>query len=285
MLNIVIHIGQEKTGTTALQHMISDNGDAFRPQIHYPHRDDGNPHHYKLFRALEEDDGATGQAMLSEMISQTPASADTVLFSAEHFSWPTKGRTALDRFLATASAFDVKLRVIVSIRDGFGYMKSLYGEALKWGQSEAFSTFVVSRRTWLKTDWMIGTASAHGADIDFLRYSGEAQVRNFFELVHPGAGQIATELETERRSNALLSNRALLVLRKFNKLAKSKDATRKLVTILGQLPSDNPSEDEGSDSIFHLNIAAAKLIMQAEWNDEVRRRFFIDDERLIRISA
>jgi hypothetical protein len=151
MTRLVLHIGTEKTGTTSIQHFMSNNRQALLAHgVLYPHIGQRKDAHFDLVNSLHPLDN-NGKYMeflapvsdtslylwdkLAECIKAHPDK--TIVISAEHFS---------SRLRAKALAFmrdffkqhDIEPEIIIYLRPQADYIESSYSTEIKAGSPKVF---------------------------------------------------------------------------------------------------------------------------------------------------
>lgn len=147
---VYLHIGMNKTGTSAIQTTLARHSEAMRSAgLLYPQAGRMGMAHYGLSDTLGFSQGTSeprsaqkhGQQALYESVQHElqASEAGTVVFSSENFSLPRKVEAVRDFF----SSFDV--RVVVYLRRHDSWWESAYAQAVKmverppWGPGiEAF---------------------------------------------------------------------------------------------------------------------------------------------------
>lgn len=150
-----VHIGLDKTGTTTVQSFFSGkNRDLLAPLNleYFPHGIRSN-HHFDLARALGfgwRNSHIADQSILSFDWDQS----GRYFISSEHFSFGATDENIgkLQDFLA-----GMEVHIIVVYRAVSSWLRSMYGESIKWGSSLGFEAFVESH-----LDRVIDLGAFHG---------------------------------------------------------------------------------------------------------------------------
>ena len=142
-MNIIVHIGLDKTGTSSLQNALVNATDALaKGGFVYPAVGLQDNHHIDVARALgfgsTEIDDVRATEVLSALRATVAGCSETVILSSEHFcyrAWQPQ-IDALRRFFA-----DDTVTIVVYLRNQVDWLLSLYGEAIKWGNVDGFDTY------------------------------------------------------------------------------------------------------------------------------------------------
>ncbi|WP_394145934.1 hypothetical protein [Vibrio atypicus] len=159
MKKLVLHIGTEKTGTTSIQSMLSQNRQRFKAQGFHVLECAGEENHRLLpsifiaksdpFLKLSVNESGLGRQAFIEHVKNTltdeitslPEGVHTVITSSEHFQSRLKTAeevNALHDFLVPL--FD-DIKVVCYVREQSAMCTSLYSTALKVGYKESIETF------------------------------------------------------------------------------------------------------------------------------------------------
>ncbi len=151
MTRLVLHIGTEKTGTTSIQHFMSQNRQALLGQgVLYPHIGQRKDAHFDLVNALHPLDN-NGKYMeflapvndtslhlwdkLAQCIKAHPNK--TIVLSAEHFSSRLR-----EKALAFMRDFfkqqDIEPEIVIYLRPQADYIESSYSTEIKAGSPKVF---------------------------------------------------------------------------------------------------------------------------------------------------
>ncbi|EHR0552777.1 TPA: sulfotransferase domain-containing protein [Vibrio parahaemolyticus] len=162
MKKLVLHIGTEKTGTTSIQSMLSQNRQRFKAQGFHVLECAGEENHRLLpsifiaksdpFLKLSVNESGLGKAAFIEHVKKTiadeihslPEHVHTVITSSEHCQSRLKTAeevAALHNFLA--QFFD-EIKVVCYVREQSAMCTSLYSTALKVGYKESIDEFAQS---------------------------------------------------------------------------------------------------------------------------------------------
>lgn len=130
--DIVFHLGDCKTGSTSIQHILAHQGwNADGVSVLYPTR----LHHNFLARSLTQTGGGKYQRQRFTALRKRlmNSNADHAIISAEHFEFtdPTDLQQALKTYLPE---FTDRIRLIAYVRPHADRLISSYGERLKIGE-------------------------------------------------------------------------------------------------------------------------------------------------------
>jgi hypothetical protein len=151
MTRLVLHIGTEKTGTTSIQHFMSQNRQALLAQgVMYPHIGQRKDAHFDLVNALHPLDN-NGKYMeflapvndtslhlwdkLAECIKAHPDK--TIVISAEHFSSRLRSK-ALAFIRDFFKHHNIEPEIIIYLRPQADYIESSYSTEIKAGSPKVF---------------------------------------------------------------------------------------------------------------------------------------------------
>ena len=147
MKRVVIHCGLEKTGTTFLQAIFSENRDILHKQgVLYPVAGEVDSQHYWLaklfgfryeFERLRSNGLESLAVELNKEIDQSDC--ETIFISSEHFDF-NLSEHGCENLKSFFSGSDVK--VVMVLRNQLDYAQSLYIEHVKWGGEKTFSEFL-----------------------------------------------------------------------------------------------------------------------------------------------
>ena len=141
-MEIIIHIGRHKTGTTSIQHFLALNEDLLlnRYGIYYPDigRDPLMKYHHPLFRDWAENKINLDLQLINEIIENAKRkSASRILLSSEILSRDSITET---KWLQLKEAFNEKITIIVYLRRQDKYLQSMYAEEILHGLIKSKST-------------------------------------------------------------------------------------------------------------------------------------------------
>ncbi|MBE7213944.1 hypothetical protein MK852_17105 [Shewanella benthica] len=151
MTRVILHIGTEKTGTTSIQHFLSENRQQLlKHGVLYPHIGPRSDAHFDLVNALHPLDN-NGRRMeflppvthdddyywnaLSACIEDNRDK--TIILSAEHFSSRLKNN-ALGYIRDFFDKLDIKPEILIYLRPQEEYIESSYSTAIKSGSHQTF---------------------------------------------------------------------------------------------------------------------------------------------------
>jgi len=140
MGKLLLHIGSEKTGSTSFQAYLEL---ASRRFLSFDYvTGDGHPHSfldYSLSKKLADDNVSTSlgvahdedYGVLGERIESIKNNPNPSVISCELFY---RDPSALKAILSCCSKYSVDVSILALVRSLPKYLRSLYGEALKWGE-------------------------------------------------------------------------------------------------------------------------------------------------------
>jgi hypothetical protein len=145
MRTCFLHIGTHKTGTTALQKMLSERADALRAHgFLYPQTARSEEmwgHHniaWEIFRAnaFRRENGS-----VDDLIAEIMATDLDVIISSEDFGHAIHVNQ-LKGFVDRLQGCGLRIKIIVYLRNQVDYIRSLYLEGVKQGSQETFLGFL-----------------------------------------------------------------------------------------------------------------------------------------------
>ena len=141
-MEIIIHIGRHKTGTTSIQHFLALNEDLLlsRYGIYYPDigRDPLMKYHHPLFRDWAENKKKLDFHLINKIIETAKRkAASRILLSSEILSRDSITET---KWLQLKEAFNEKILIIVYLRRQDKYLQSMYAEEILHGLIKSKST-------------------------------------------------------------------------------------------------------------------------------------------------
>ncbi len=141
-MEIIIHIGRHKTGTTSIQHFLALNEDLLLNQygIYYPEigRDPLMKYHHPLFRDWAENKKKLDLQLINKIIENAKRkSASRILLSSEILSRDSITET---KWLQLKEAFNEEILIIVYLRRQDKYLQSMYAEEILHGLIKSKST-------------------------------------------------------------------------------------------------------------------------------------------------
>jgi len=129
---VIVHVGTEKTGTSALQQYMFDQRDEHAAcGVYYPPTHNIYPLHKWLTKPLKRGNAEAFVKAIDAGVAAAPAGTHTVFFSQEgiHGAWnsfPDEGKDGLRK-----AAARYPLEIWVYFRDPLAYMVSLYIEMVR----------------------------------------------------------------------------------------------------------------------------------------------------------
>jgi hypothetical protein len=141
-MEIIIHIGRHKTGTTSIQHFLALNEDLLLNQygIYYPDigRDPLMKYHHPLFRDWAENKKNLDLQLINEIIENAKRkSASRILLSSEILSRDSMTEA---KWIQLKEAFNEEILIIVYLRRQDKYLQSMYAEEILHGLIKSKST-------------------------------------------------------------------------------------------------------------------------------------------------
>lgn len=164
MSRVTVHVGLDKTGTTTLQATLSQATETLAEAGYiYPRTGCESQHHIRIAHALgfgvAEGDPAEA-ARLKEALDRECSASQHIVLSSEHFTynyydgsysriWSSSGgRRTPPAIQALRSFFrEHDVTIVIYLRNQIGWVVSLYGEAMKWGNTPAFTSYL-ERNLW-----------------------------------------------------------------------------------------------------------------------------------------
>lgn len=297
-MRIVLHIGLEKTGSTAIQAFCARHADALRADgILYP-SGLGDRNHVHLAMAAANfpasrdirlrvgihDEAAlrafTDRALRSLKAEIDRARPHTLLLSSEHFSSRLLADPPLRRLHAMLSALAAEIRVIVYLRRQDETLLSLYSTFAKCGGTDPLEAFA-DRPIWLDFERVLGLWEG-------VFGTGNLDVRIFPPRDRPllddfraaaDLPEVAGTDDPAERHNAALDHRNTQLLIAMNREiptfvdGRVNPARRGLVRFL-------EARSTGPPLTMPRKERAAFLARFACGNEAVRARFFPDRNSL-----
>jgi len=259
---VILHVGTEKTGSTALQYYMRDRRNEHAAAgVFYPATPGEIPFHKWLTKPLIRAQPQVFIKGIEQAIASAPSNTKTVFLSQEgiHGGWidfPEYGREGLR---LAAQCFP--LEIWVWFRDPLGYMVSLYVEMLRkplgnpdWVRSRSLEEMLSDPRFLFDFDYTGFVASI------------EALVAPRKVVIHPYTGftvrdaMAALYLEfdgQEPRHREALSMAAVTQIKHLNKLNISPEAhAAALSSII--------ATDDRSRPAFAASLAARRVAQQLE---------------------
>ena len=134
-MEIIIHIGRHKTGTTSIQHFLALNEDLLlnRYGIYYPEigRDPLMKYHHPLFSDWAANKKNLNLHLINKIIENAKKkSASRILLSSEVLSRDSITET---KWIQLKEAFNEEILIIVYLRRQDKYLQSMYAEEIRAG--------------------------------------------------------------------------------------------------------------------------------------------------------
>jgi len=141
-MEIIIHIGRHKTGTTSIQNFLALNEELLlnRYGIYYPDigRDPLMKYHHPIFRDWAENKKNLDLQLINKFIENAKRkSASRILLSSEILSRDSITET---KWIQLKEAFNEEILIIVYLRRQDKYLQSMYAEEIKAGLIKSQST-------------------------------------------------------------------------------------------------------------------------------------------------
>jgi len=287
----IIHIGSEKTGTSSLQEQFSNKQDQISPFVLYPiwGRDDGAPHHAAFYQEYSK-----GNQILNtdEFKAELKCSNKDVFISCEHFSFlDEKSLSALELLVSDATKQGFEVTILYVLREMFSYLKSLYFESIKWGETAEFNQFTEKYSYRLEADRIAELAYKLRCDVVFLKYDSDSAINNkrITKYIHPDLQNVIT-LNSSGVMNKGYDVYDTSVLLYFNKIYKQPNFTRELILLLNKANKNIPTKGRTApapdflDSLTQLKLETISTLNHIQSTDTIRRELFITGNNEFLIS-
>ncbi len=266
MTNIYIHIGLEKTGSTAIQKAIKENRGRLADHGYYvPKTGMKSNHHFEIARALgfsfqTDCTEASRSKTLAQFLQEVEACGkDNILITSEHFD-VNASELNCENLANFFSQFNIS--IIMCLRNQIDYSQSLYTEHIKWGGSIPFRKFLrkLIRSGGTNYNARYNQWRSIAGDIKVIDYESHEHniVAPFFDAL-PLEGFEPTPLATAGRSNSSLSPDFMEMVRQYNQGYSKQDGRRNF---------------EALEKSFAKN--AASLLEPREWRFPDGFRPFIE---------
>jgi len=260
----IIHIGSEKTGTSSLQEQFSKKQEQISP--FYQEYSNGN-------RILNTND----------FKGELASSNKDVLISCEHFSFlDEKSLTALELLIRDASKQGFEVKILYVLREMFSYLKSLYFESIKWGETAEFNNFAENYSYRLEADRIAELAYRLRCDAVFLKYDGDSaiNIKRITKHIDPNLQTCITS-NTTGVMNKGYDEYDTSVLLYFNKIYKQPNFTRELILLLNRANKNIPMKDRIApapdflNSLTQLKLETISSLNHIQSTDTIRRELFV----------
>ena len=278
MGKLLLHIGSEKTGSTSLQAYLSL---AAEHPLRFEYvTGDGYPHSfldYSLSKKLAhgstssflEFDSCDDYGILGERIDGIKNNPNPCIISCELFY---RDPRALRVFLSCCLKYSVDVSVLALVRSLPEYLRSLYGEALKWGETEeplqwarrtqesllsSESLSICSQycpgQTFL---WNFDRLVSEIRDLDPMLYLLNTMLVNCFGFEGFTEKQLAS-LNIDSVRNQGIDSRLLSIMRESNRSFNDSRITRSLLKFLLKSQLVQAALSDSSDQ--QSQLASARL--------------------------
>ncbi len=280
-----IHVGFEKTGTTSVQNYLAKRFSSEHEGICYPKFGRNSTHHYEVYMAAKDRTFRLDAPNIAAEL-QTE-SLDHVVLSCEHFSFlETASTEALLYLIGHVQSCGWAVTLVANVRDSYDYMRSLYNEAVKWGETEAFHMFIVRmvHRLWASRIAHIGLET--GCDTVFVRYRADVNENLKITLLAIDPRLVVAETEPAENANVSLRQEATSILLYVNRLFQNVGLTRELIGLLNKyrhLPVVGGMFNK--DDLELVSAEGYKKVHAIENSDFVRRELFLNGRGYLRIRA
>ena len=233
MTNIYIHIGLEKTGSTAIQNAIQENRGRLADHGYYvPKTGLKSNHHFEIAKALgfsfpTDCTEESRSGILAQFLKEVEACGkDNILITSEHFDVNANDLTC-ENLASFFSQFNIS--IIMCLRNQIDYSQSLYTEHIKWGGTIPFRKFLrkLIRSGGTNYNARYNQWRAIADDIKVIDYELHENdiLAPFFEAL-PLEGFNPTPPAASRRSNSSLSPDFMEMVRQYNQGCNKQDGRR-----------------------------------------------------------
>ena len=238
MRNIYIHIGLEKTGSTAIQNSIQENRSRLSHHGYYvPETGMKSRHHFEIARALgfsfqTDCTEVSSASILSRFLREVEACGkDNILISSEHFDVNANVLNC-ENLANFFSQF--RISIIMCLRNQIDYCQSLYTEHIKWGGTIPFRKFLRKLIRSGSTNYNARYNQWRAVADEVIVIDYEAHDSNiigpFFEAL-PLDGFHPNPPAASNRSNSSLSPDFMELVRQFNQGCSKPEGRRNFETL------------------------------------------------------
>lgn len=182
---VYIHIGLEKTGSTAFQSICQANVDYLKSlRFLYPQSCLQSNQHGILARAYKKEiklPWAETSRLKRDLMEEIEQFDGSVILSAEEFSWLNRGEVAeLKQFV---EYYDVKILVV--LRNQIEYINALYAEHVRWSNSPAsFKDFCLLMSHKMDFDLLVSDwNNAFPGCVELIVYNKNTVIRDIFQKI------------------------------------------------------------------------------------------------------
>lgn len=227
---LYIHVGPEKTGTTAIQHVLRqhDNSVLVYPRVGEPKNGVwGNQYHHtfvlKFYGKKRETPDNLGQ-LFEEVATLTRGNNLDVLISSEILSLRDDIGAFVEELARHVSDAPVDVEILFVCREHFERAASRYGQRLRRGDERDPDQFLTESATELCYRPMVRELRKTGYRVTALNYHpSHGLVERFFKHV----GFAEHQIPKPERRNVSLSTKALIAKLAANRTLESKFDKRK----------------------------------------------------------
>ena len=235
---ILIHIGLDKCGSTAIQASFKRNQAAFDAAgVVYPTTGKLCGHHVSLanlfgfgFVKIEEEHAEELRSCLEAEIKN----ARTVVLSSEHFSYACS-EEGIRKLAAFCSGFEV--RIVLVLRNQIDWLEAQYSETIKWGNQQTFEDFLAENVDGADYSELLRQWEAcFDGRIKLLIFDAEPEelVLRFHQLV----GTADLSPPQKKKHNVSPSAVVMEIIRKVNSLNRQSEVSQETYDNLKRIQSD-----------------------------------------------
>ncbi len=269
-MKIILHVGNEKTGTTSLQKFLAEKFSNGNQALYYPTagRNDVGAHR-KLYEDLIDGDCS----YLAEDLRGV--TAKNVVISTEAFSFAnTRANHAFDAFADLAIKNEWEVKLVGVIREAAPFMRALYMEGLNWGWTYDFERFTLRHLTRLYASSLEDMAERHGWESEFIAYQPTKLLSSFATAISPEL-QIEGDLP---RSNTTAPLAVAPILLEANRSFQDIKLTAKIKELVKNYKPKTTGEFD-EDKFFKLTHETSEMISKIETTDPIRKRLFGNQDK------
>lgn len=268
-IDIIIHIGHGKTGTSAIQSFLAKNTQLLR-EYNFIYPQDESTEHASL--------GYISSGNRAAFVTATKFDSDVnYLFSNEAFFDDIDKRShVFEKFLTIKS----RLKVILFTRDLFEFTFSNWGQSIKRGgsQSDIHSFCQNAHNMYLRVERVIKTLQAENIAFEVFNYSHHKRhlEASFLSIIAPEVfHQIHPKAKTfEHPVNRSLTLAEYELQRLFNRYYGSTSSDFISDELVNKLPNTKTQQPNVEPEVAH------KLVQKAKSSSVFINQFLADSEHL-----